>query len=101
MSLNFHKNGLDVFINQQSGVRIDDSDHGKELTRNIAIARASVLLDYPFFGYIMGKLSIKPTLDDSVQKFSVDPSFLYFNTNYTANILETNINWKEIGRAHV
>ncbi|MCE7734487.1 MAG: hypothetical protein GPJ54_06395 [Candidatus Heimdallarchaeota archaeon] len=93
--MSFHKNGLDVFVNQENRVKIDDSDLGREMTKNIAIARASVLLDYPFFGYIMGKLSIISTLENSISTFSVDTSSLYFNTNYVSNILEIHINWKE------
>ncbi|MHA2030708.1 MAG: vWA domain-containing protein, partial [Candidatus Kariarchaeaceae archaeon] len=74
---------------------IDQSEEGKIVLQKLAYAKAGVLLDYPFFGYIVGKLNVVATADDSVDKYCVDFSNFYFSTNYVNNVCDIDLNWKE------
>jgi predicted metal-dependent peptidase len=80
---------LDQLFQQQSIFSEDRSDLAKSLKLKIAKARGSLLLDQPFFGYILGKFRITPTEDERIYSFAVDSNYLYFNTGFMEEIVNS------------
>lgn len=93
--MSFNSRGFDSIFQTSAQFEIDESEVGKIISQRIALAKSSVLLDYPFFGYIVGKLNLIPTASESIEKYCIDFSNLYFSTNYVKNLIEINPEWKE------
>lgn len=94
--MTFHDEmGLNAIFQEDIIFNLDSSQKGTLTIEKIAMARAGVLLDYPFFGYILGRMKIISTVEERVKKYVVSGLSLYFNTNYVQSQIENNINWKE------
>ncbi len=72
----------------------DDSEEGLEIEKIIGQIRASILINLPFFGYIMGHYKIYATMDKRISTFGVDRYYLYFNSKYVLQMKNNNQNWE-------
>ena len=59
----------------------DRSPEGQFQAKRVGQARASLYVDLPFFGYLLGQFVLIPVKDKRISSFSIDYKNLYFNTS--------------------
>lgn len=87
-----HDDGLSELFIQTPKFQQDTSERAQEISTKIAQARASLILDQPFFGYLLAQFSINP-VREKIHNFAADRSHLYFNVNYMDDLIHNNTNW--------
>ncbi|MHA2090956.1 MAG: vWA domain-containing protein [Candidatus Kariarchaeaceae archaeon] len=90
----FHEKGLDEIIIGDPKFVLDRSENGSEIQKYIGIAKGSLILDQPFFGYLLGHFQITPTQDKRLTSFAIDNNYLYFNTQFVQEQVNGLKNWK-------
>lgn len=89
------KSNIDAIVSiPDSNYSHDNTEVGLEIEKNIGNIRASILINLPFFGYIMGHYKIYATLDKRISSFGVDRHYLYFNSKYIQHMKDNNSNWE-------
>ncbi|MHA2171932.1 MAG: vWA domain-containing protein [Candidatus Kariarchaeaceae archaeon] len=90
----YHEKGLDEIIIGDPKFVLDRSENGSEIQKYIGIAKGSLILDQPFFGYLLGHFQITPTQDKRIKSFAIDNNFLYFDTQFVQEQVIGLDNWK-------
>jgi len=85
--------GLDELFEHQSIFDEDNSEDANYIKQKISVARGSLILDQPFFGYILGHFKITP-VNTGINTFAADTNHLYFNTTYLLDLIKYNSDWK-------
>ncbi|MHA2503331.1 MAG: vWA domain-containing protein [Candidatus Kariarchaeaceae archaeon] len=82
----FHGDGgLDGIFSIPPQIDADTSQAGEFVKKQIATAKASLILDQPFFGYLLGHFEIVP-VDKVILHFAADTNHIYVNTSYFTEI---------------
>lgn len=89
----FHgEKGLDTIFTTSPKFEEDLSTRAQYICKQLAIAKGSLILDQPFFGYILSQFEIVP-VTNGVLKFAVDQKYLYLNSEYFEELFK-NPEWK-------
>lgn len=89
------KSSIDDIISKPDSNYIhDDTEGGMQFEKIIGQVRASILINLPFFGYVLGHFKIYATTDKRISTFGVDRYYLYFDSNYIRKMKENVGSWE-------